>query len=642
MESKELGDTTSAFEKAIESEIGKFLTKKIFGKLESFAKQKSSSTEAEVFLKEVIEADDSLKSEVAQKYYDKYLSFRTLLSRNVDVFVGDIYQPLKFSAYSNPENVFTIKRGTTFSKPQITCILGKAGQGKTTLLKQLVLNHLENGKGQLPILITLRKIDWTKTPEPIAIITKEFQSLGLNISETSTNQLIKNKKLKVFLDGFDEIDTEHRDIVLAFINDLYHTHNVTFIVTSRPNTELQRIGGAVKNYELQDLNITDVQNIISNNKLISLEDKAQLLKVLEQKDDISNILLTPIIVDIFISTYNSLLAEPKSIVDFYNQIFQILISSHDRLKVLFERKGISGLNHNELERVFQTACFKLLNEFNEINYTEQEIIKAFSFACEKNGYDQTFGSHIDVIDKTSLIKQDGREYSFLHKSILEFYAAKHILSLNDETRKKYYDYITLNMKPSNENVLRFISQLDDDLFYLSFAKQIIQFLRKNTDIFRGNTCELSKDIFLASTGFKYFLVSFCHPKGSMSIHRTKSLSSAEKKIFTYFQLLTNILGIKIPKVHWELIQSYTKVYQEAELSADSNISSSIHSAAPDGKYTANYKVSVDKLIDWKTVGNDVVSKKEIIDFFEQIDALNLLIKKKDKMYIEKNSLSQFY
>lgn len=75
------------------------------------------------------------ESAILEKITDRYLKFRTLLSRNIDVHISDIYQPLKVrSEIRNME--IEINDNHILNLPKISCIIGKAGQGKTTLLKK--------------------------------------------------------------------------------------------------------------------------------------------------------------------------------------------------------------------------------------------------------------------------------------------------------------------------------------------------------------------------------------------------------------------------------------------------------------------------------------------------------------------------
>jgi hypothetical protein len=87
-----------------------------------------------------------------------------------------------------------------------------------------------------------------------------------------------------------------------------------------------------------------VKIIIERNPRILTVDKTQILTLLDSKREIANILVTPIILDVFITTYPELSADPTSLIDVYEQLFTSLISTHDRLKISFQRESQSSLN----------------------------------------------------------------------------------------------------------------------------------------------------------------------------------------------------------------------------------------------------------------------------------------------------------
>ena len=422
--------------KVSENDTAKFLAKKLFKKFNEAVKKRTVQREAMEALDSINPINKDIEEEVFEKISDRYLRFRTLLSRDVDQFISNVYHPLKISKFERNSPSISLLSDTDFRFPKIACIVGKAGQGKTTLLRKMFLNQIESDNSEFPIIITLRKIDWARGDlTPPKIIVDEFKALSIDMTVTGCGHLLKLKRLKVFFDGFDEVPLEYREKAINLISATYSEFDTKCIVTTRPGTEIQLHGGAVHNYQLLDLNKNDVIKIIEGHFVLHVQDKEQLLNVLYTKPDIADILLTPILVDVFASTYSSLVADPTTIVDVYEQLFQALSSGHDRFKISFERTNLSGLSNKDLEKVFWAASFYLFKLRNDITFRKNELIKSFDYATQKLGFDGN-NAYIDVIDKTSLIKQDGLEYSYLHKSIIEFYTAKHIQLLSDDARKK--------------------------------------------------------------------------------------------------------------------------------------------------------------------------------------------------------------
>lgn len=632
-------ENQSVIGKVLETETGKYITKNLFGSLERAIRNKAENREAHNALASISLIDEKLSSEFLEKVSERYLSFRTLLSRDADVFIDEIYHPLRIKRSSSDNEPISLIDNLSFEFPKIACIVGKAGQGKTTILRKLFLNSIGNDDDPFPLIITLRRLDWQDSKlSPARLVKDEFFELGIFASEEACSYLLQMNRLKVFFDGFDEIENEHRSKAIKVITETYTTFGTKCIVTTRPGTEIERFGGTIRNYTLMDLNREDAIKIIENHRLIGKQDKDQLLQVINTKKDITGILLTPILVDIFISTYNSLVAEPTTIIDFYEQLFQILASTHDRFKVTFDRNGKSGLNNFQLSKVFQTASFKLLNKKNDITFRNSDLKDAFNFACEKHGFDDAIGkAHDDVIDKTSLIKQDGLDYSYLHKSIIEFYAAKHIKELSDQSRKEYYQYILENYKSAHENILRFLSKIDTDLFYIIFVDLLIQNVKKHTSIYRQSCMDkLTIDTFLIGSNFDTIIVSK-DEDGNVSFSWETELLESKRKIKDYFSIFFTVLDLPSFTVKTEVVENKIQNQIENGIDITSGLSRYKRKERID-----SFKLGIEKVIDFSKDSPDIVSIQELRDFYNELHSLEDFIKRKEESYKTKNALDKFY
>jgi hypothetical protein len=630
-----MSESSSVISKVLETETGKFISRKIFGRLESALTKRSSQREADNILLSIVPIEARMQEKIFEKISDRYLTFRTLLSRDVDVFINDIYYPLCIKPFKDDISPITLVEGVSFEFPKIACIVGKAGQGKTTFLRKLFINELYSTSGKFPLIITLRRVDWSDNSlTPAKLVANEFKELGIIVEEVACSYLLQLDRLRIFYDGYDEIETEFRSRALRLITQTYTRFGTKCIVTTRPATEAQLYGGEIHNYSLMDLTEIDVIQIISNHTIISDEDKEQLLNVIENKKEIAKILVTPIIVDIFISTYNSLVTDPSSVIDFYEQLFQVLAASHDRLKVMFERKGKSGLNNAELEKIFRFASFHLLNKKNDITYRDFDVVEAFNLAVNKLGL-EAIDSHLDVIDKTSLIKQDGHDYSYLHKSIIEFFAAKHIQSLSDDTREKYYKYIIENYRNSHENVLRYLSKIDEDMFYMVFVKTLVESVKATTDLYKKESFgKLTQSAFFVGTSFHSFIVTKESNNETTSITPDLKLDIDDQKVINTFNKLASILDLALP-----VLNNMSTVEQELSKVIDIHNNETMKKLLGDN---ADYRVSVANLMDFDKYEDQVIIKSELNSFYSNLLKLDEDVKIKEQIYNEKNALSQFY
>jgi hypothetical protein len=636
-----MSESSSVITKVLETETGKFISKKLFSRLENTLSKSTNQQEADNILQTIAPIKKDMEQKIFDKISDRYLTFRTLLSRDVDVFINDIYYPLRIKSFKDGTAPLTLSKEASFEYPKIACIVGKAGQGKTTFLRKLFINELSSKSGQFPLIITLRRVDWSDNDlTPARLVANEFKELGITVKEDACSYLLQLDRLKIFYDGYDEVENEFRSHALKLITQTYTTFGAKCVVTTRPATEVQLYGGEIHNYALMDLTEIDVIQIIKSHTLISDIDKKQLLNVIVNKKEITKILLTPIIVDIFISTYNSLVAEPSTVIDFYEQLFQTLAATHDRLKVMFARKGISGLNNFELEKVFRSASFQLLNKKNDITFRDSDVVDAFNFATKKLGLEVS-DSHIDVINKTSLIKQDGHDYSYLHKSIIEFFAAKHIRSLSDEARQKYYKYIIENYKASHENVLRYLSNIDEDMFYITFVKTIVESIKKTTDIYETeNLFKLTPSVFFLGSSFHSLIISKEINSEEISIKPDLELNINDQSIQTNFLKLASILDLTLPTINQTNVIELVELQLAKKVDLKGNKYKDI-TKSKSSEHTY-YRVNVANQIDFDKHEGLLIPKVELVSFYNDLLNLDKDVKKKEILYDEKNALSQFY
>lgn len=538
---------------------------------------------------------------ILEKITDRYMKFRTLLSRYVDVHIADIYQPLKIKSRTDKSEL-KIDDNITLQLPKITCIIGKAGQGKTTLLKKIFLNTINHKFGIFPLIITLRNINYEKTPSIEDIVIDEFQSIGFELSKEQCTCLLAMKRIRLLFDGFDEVPDSHGQKALNIITSAYYKFGLDCIVTSRPGTEVTREPG-ISNYDLLDLNRDDILRLIKNHPEIQPCDKEIFNNVIENKSYIAEILITPILVDIFCSTYNSLSVDPKTLTDFYNELFKALASTHDRLKTYYERHSKTGLDNATLELIMHSASFRLLELRNDVTFKREELSSAFNSASERLliGIKDT---HIDIINKTSLIKDEELTYSYLHKSIIEFFSAKYISQLPDEAKRKFYKHAINNYKSSYENVLKILHKIDCEYFYLYFAKDIYDSLFQSKHFSEFNENNKINDliimVILRINTFECVRNSFgmnTEVKGFQSIN-----TGSEQDIFLGHKLdillqstEMNYSNDDIKTIVLELLNIISK---EVKNNNDilKSISTHIKHTLKESGNTSTYLVSVEKLI----------------------------------------------
>ncbi|WP_264875386.1 NACHT domain-containing protein [Vibrio agarivorans] len=630
----EVGNITS---KALETATGKYIAGKLFGRLDKALSSNAQQKEVQDALATIEPVHPRDQQKIFDMVCDRYLKFRTLLSRDRDVFIDEIYHPLKLKNLSSMVGqTLILNEESVLDLPKITCIIGKAGQGKTTILRKVFVNYLSSSCGKFPLIIALRKVNWDdENLSPPKLITNEFKELGIYVSELVSSYLLQEGRLRILYDGFDEVELNKRNYALRIITETHTTYGANCVVTTRPGTDITYYGGTVSNYELMDLELEDVKSIIDRHTLVPQQDKAQLLDVIENKVDIASILLTPIIVDIFISTYPQLEADPTNVVDVYEQLFQALASTHDKLKISFEREGKSKLTNRQLQNVFQTASFMLLNQKSDVTFSNFELIEAFERASVKHGF-ETSDTHEDVIDKTSLIKQEGHDYSYLHKSILEFFAAKHIASLNDEARQAYYEFIFINYNSTHENVLRYLGVIDRELFYITFVGQVIESVKGKSGEFYKGPPKVTDDVLKICLKADSFLISTQVGSEDFRIRFDYELTDRLRDI------LGSVLDVPTNVYHAdEILEQAQK--QNSKIFKIIEHSKPVRTNIDESEETKLYRVKILEIVDSESEFMQQINKHKYVPLlFDILKKLDFEVEHLKEIYRQKNAISQFY
>ncbi|WP_350315795.1 NACHT domain-containing protein [Pectobacterium aroidearum] len=364
------------------------------------------------------------------------LKTKTIDGRNNTFFIDDIYHSAHLVNKKNEkvsiENIIDVVEG------KIVNIIGVAGQGKSTLMKKILLETIRNGK-RLPFFIELRNLENKTIIDKIKEILLGF---GVKSDNETIESALSSSRLVLLLDGFDEISFERRKAVYQEIENIKSRLKTPIIISSRPFTEICESTITVE-VKIKELNKNDIFEIIE--KRMSVEEAENAKEVLSSNEDLLKSLITPILVSLFCACYPNSDIVPKTASDYYQRIFNILYEGHDLRKLFFSRQKEFPVTIDVAKSIFCAFSFLSLKE----NKTIMEKEKAIYFidkSIKRCGLtpvgNDTKNCLSDIIKITSLLKEDGFEqYAFIHKSIQEYHAALFIKESDKRTKKSISDSI---------------------------------------------------------------------------------------------------------------------------------------------------------------------------------------------------------
>lgn len=406
--------------------------------------------------------DDNVFDKYISNYFNSIRYIRTIHKESVDTELNSVYYPLKMKAnIKNGVRVVIVKDDFTIKGSGIKNIIGIAGQGKSTILRKLFIEEIMSG-GRFPFFIELRII---KDNNVLSELSNQLTNLNIEFTEEQLAFLLQSGKVVLMLDGFDEVHTQNREILLQNIFMINDRYNCSIITTSRPDTEICRAPRII-NYEVMKLTEEDSLGIIK--KIAEENEFNDICKLLIENQSLLETLVTPILVTLLYACYPYWDSVPNNLTDFYNKLFNTLYYKHDRLKN-YSRPRVSKVQSDEALWCFSALCFfSLKDEIYEYNHNK--IISYLKQIVKGQGYDvEQAGLLIkDICNITCLIQEEGiGRYVFIHKSIQEFHAAVFISQLDSERKKQFYSYLItiIDVKDRFDNLIYYLSDIDSDDYH---------------------------------------------------------------------------------------------------------------------------------------------------------------------------------
>lgn len=336
-------------------------------------------------------------------------------------------------------------------------IEGGAGQGKSILMRYLAGKEFIEGD-KIPIFIELRKIN--KEGDILQYIKESLTTWIFSVSDELLNWCLLSGKITLFLDGFDELKDQDVLNVIKELELICNKYSKTkIIISSRPENSIQA-SNFFKVVRIKPYNLNEQIGLIR----ILVEEQESfdtVVKALGNNPlDIKELLSTPLMVTLFVMTYRAKLTIPDSLSKFYQDLFSVLIYKHDRTKPGYQREFKCSLNENSLQEWFEVFCFISKNQKKLSFESRKELLDCIKESTKKGFQEQNPSSLLDDISKNlCLIIRDGNSYSFIHRSIQEFFAASFIRNRPEDLAEKAYSLIGKKAFQYRAEI-KFLSEID--------------------------------------------------------------------------------------------------------------------------------------------------------------------------------------
>jgi len=523
-----------------------------------------------------------------------YLSFigENLIDTHIFYFkdskvkLFDYYYPIKcfrLEIEKTKEKLIEKTIEISFAKPadeiesnNFILIEGGAGFGKSTIMKYAFLNSIIEKK-KIPILINLHELnEYTKSPGFIINNSKMKKEDYIKISKSSANRnLIESflyaKILRfdnynkdnidllrvalskglfiIMFDGYDEIYSSNQQKIRADLESFqYRFKKNNFIITSRPGSKLNRIS-SVKKFKVLPLSGTDVENFIM---MLNKSDEIRAIRIVKslknaKSKHYKDLLKNPLLLSMFVLTYESYPEIPKKRSEFYGNVFNTLYGLHKTRQGIIDIERKSKLDRSQYEKVMSALSyiFYMRSEFVLNDYKLHSVLNTIN---KQNIIQEKFKEdalYYDLTTSISILIQDGDEVHYPHRSIQEYFTALFISSLElEEDRKKAYSRLRLekldNITDNLSNLYDLLLELDP---YGVKNYFVIDAISEYLKLF--NTEDNNKNTENFIDGFDFYITIFVDNIHQENMFRVEIIRENDPIITTleYFEYITSLSNL---------------------------------------------------------------------------------------------------
>lgn len=389
----------------------------------------------------------------------KVIKVKTIYKGDDSIDLHEFYIPTRVESITTSIN-FVNDIGE-----QSMVLEGTVGQGKSIFMRYLTSQEAKQAQ-RIPLFYELRRLDDNDTLT--SALSKQINNWITEFKESDFDRVAKTGGLVIFLDGFDEVP---HDKVKRLLNEIEgwceRYPNMQIIISSRPEADIQR-SNYLKVFKLSEYRFYEQSLLID--KLVEEHESNSLLKqaIKDSNTEIQELLQTPLMVTLFVMNYRGSLEIPTNQHEFYKNLFTILISRHDKTKPGFKREANSGLNELELQEVFEEFCF-ITFSMDILVFDDSKAIEVIKECLENQRISDNSRLVLSDLSKNlCLILKDGLEYTFIHKSIQEFYYASFVYN-QPEMKIEFYKDCDNGFIANKSNILNFLESMDTYYFYKYYS-----------------------------------------------------------------------------------------------------------------------------------------------------------------------------
>lgn len=431
-----------------------------------------------------VKEDFELRSLKLDKKYKKMLDI--FIEPRLSVLIEDKENDKAFFRKSIDQNKI-FKSGNFI-------ITGEPGTGKTTLLKEIGLQAINENKGSqnktIPIFIKYLDVfnsDFDLNKAIDKVLLKVFKKFDLR-------KVFKNYKILLLIDSIEEFDEKIQGQIIKALEKLAQDFDVRFVISSRNLDYFFEDFQFNLDYEIiimESFNIRQSKKFIEHFFRYDTDKSNKLLDSLRENRILEKLSMTPLTLSLISILFEEKQFEiPATITDIYDNFKHILLG---RTNV---KTSLDFLDINIKERILSLYGLEILKDSTKQPKTVDEF-KEFisSFLKSKNSLirESILPEVLEYFTKEIgvLYIEDRNFVNFKHSSFMEYFAALEIFNQQQDLEGELVEKFTdLNWQNTS-------------IFYAGRSKDMPSFLKKV--IQKLKTYNKAVDYMVSSFGMGYLL-----------------------------------------------------------------------------------------------------------------------------------------
>ncbi|KAK48376.1 hypothetical protein BG58_33195 [Caballeronia jiangsuensis] len=382
-------------------------------------------------------------AQVAQKLIE-ISKTKTILTPDESKSFNEFYYPCKLLDQHGHANA--VNSLSDLKKRNIV-IEGTVGQGKSVFLRFLSLQEItEASTGHIPIFVELRFLSLNNSSVK-ALVYSTLDNLRIRCNDDVFDYLASSGRLVLMLDGFDEVDERFVPNVIHELQGFATRYDsMQIVVTSRPDCAIQR-SNFFHTVRIAPLLPEDYPGFLDKLKLSAVESHEIRDAIANSSHEMSALISTPLLLTLLVLVYLNERAVPQIMQRFFEDLFEVMFTRHDRFKVAMLRTRKCDISEYIMKQLFEAFSYMVM--FNDYG---RSFNSPFFFPAFKAAQECTEGSQCkaedfrwDMTHVACLLIEEGRGFlTFLHKSVLEYHSSAYIKRQSDENAKEFYNQAAHN------------------------------------------------------------------------------------------------------------------------------------------------------------------------------------------------------